>query len=175
MADSYTTKRLLAASLKELMQEKPFEKISISDICDKCQMNRKSFYYHFKDKYDLVNWIFDSEFTEVMKDAMKKRTWEIMTIMNDILYQNRVFYRKALQIYGQNSFADHFYDSIFQIISSRFEDLMDIKEGHEFQKRYFTDAIVITYKRWLIEYTDMTPETFMVEISKCLELMKTKG
>lgn len=175
MADSYTTKRLLAASLKELMQEKPFEKISISDICDKCQMNRKSFYYHFKDKYDLVNWIFDSEFTEVMKDAMKKRTWEIMTIMNEILYQNRVFYRKALQIYGQNSFADHFYDTIFQIISSRFEDLMDIKGGHEFQKRYFTDAIVVTYKRWLIEYTDMTPETFMAEINKCLELMRTKG
>ena len=58
MADSNITKNALATSLKNLMKEKPFEKISVSDICDACGMNRKSFYYHFKDKYDLVNWIF---------------------------------------------------------------------------------------------------------------------
>lgn len=49
MADSYITKRALATSLRELMQEQPFDKISVSQICDGCGMNRKSFYYHFKD------------------------------------------------------------------------------------------------------------------------------
>ena len=44
------------------MEEKPFEKISVGDICERCDMNRKSFYYHFRDKYDLVNWIYDREF-----------------------------------------------------------------------------------------------------------------
>lgn len=57
MADSNITKRALAAALKELMEQKPFSKINVADICEKCGMNRKSFYYHFKDKYDLVNWI----------------------------------------------------------------------------------------------------------------------
>lgn len=55
MADSNITKRALAHALKELMEEKNFSKISVADICEKCDMNRKSFYYHFKDKYDLVN------------------------------------------------------------------------------------------------------------------------
>ena len=58
MADSNITKRALAAALKELMEQKPFSKINVAEICEKCGMNRKSFYYHFKDKYDLVNWIF---------------------------------------------------------------------------------------------------------------------
>lgn len=49
MADSYITKRALATSLRELMQEQPFDKISVSQICDGCGMNRKSFYYHFKE------------------------------------------------------------------------------------------------------------------------------
>ena len=53
MADSNITKRALASALKELMNEKPFARISVSDICTRCDMNRKSFYYHFKDKYDL--------------------------------------------------------------------------------------------------------------------------
>lgn len=44
--------------MKKLMEKKPFSKISVGDICEDCGMNRKSFYYHFRDKYDLVNWIF---------------------------------------------------------------------------------------------------------------------
>lgn len=62
MPDSNITKKALAMAMKELMEQIPFSKISVSDICEKCGMNRKSFYYHFKDKYDLVNWIFDVEF-----------------------------------------------------------------------------------------------------------------
>ena len=62
MADSGITKRALAEALKQLMEELPFSKISVADICEQCNMNRKSFYYHFKDKYDLLNWILDTEF-----------------------------------------------------------------------------------------------------------------
>ncbi len=50
MTDSNITKKALAAALKDLMKTTSFEKISIQDICEKCHMNRKSFYYHFKDK-----------------------------------------------------------------------------------------------------------------------------
>lgn len=49
MADSNITKQALSNALKELLEEQPFEKISISDICDRCRMNRKSFYYHFRE------------------------------------------------------------------------------------------------------------------------------
>ena len=67
MADSNITKQAMATAFKELLQEQSFEKISVSDICDRCHMNRKSFYYHFKDKFDLANWIFDTEFMEVTR------------------------------------------------------------------------------------------------------------
>ncbi|MEG1932709.1 MAG: TetR family transcriptional regulator, partial [Pygmaiobacter sp.] len=61
MADSAHTKRVLGDSLKELMQKKPLAKISVGDITAHCGINRQTFYYHFKDKYDLVNWIYTSE------------------------------------------------------------------------------------------------------------------
>ena len=62
MADSNSTKSALADAMKKLMVRKSFAKISISDLCEECGLNRKSFYYHFKDKYDLVNWIFYVDF-----------------------------------------------------------------------------------------------------------------
>ena len=56
MPRSNQTKRLLAQSLQEIMVTTPLEKISVNDIVDHAGVGRNTFYYHFEDKYDLVNW-----------------------------------------------------------------------------------------------------------------------
>ena len=53
---SQMTKRALAASLKNLLLQKPLNKITINDIAEDCGISRMTFYYHFKDIYDLVEW-----------------------------------------------------------------------------------------------------------------------
>jgi len=174
MADSNITKKVLAESLKGLMQEKTFEKISISDICEKCQMNRKSFYYHFIDKYDLVNWIFDTEFIATVQKTLDVDSWQVILSIGELLYNNRSFYKKALQIQGQNSFSEHFHEMMYSIISTRFSDLVGIGEDCAFQTSFFTDAIVMAYKKWMIEESDMTPEMFLEEIRGCLKIIKQR-
>ena len=51
---SFNTKKKLSAILKEEMKHKPFEKITVSELIEKCEINRKTFYYHFNDIYDLL-------------------------------------------------------------------------------------------------------------------------
>lgn len=53
---SQITKRALAASLKNMLLKKPLNKITINDIAEDCVIIRMTFYYHFKDIYDLVEW-----------------------------------------------------------------------------------------------------------------------
>ena len=53
---SQVTKRALEQSLKNLLLKKPLTKITINDIAEDCGINRMTFYYHFKDIYDLVEW-----------------------------------------------------------------------------------------------------------------------
>ena len=48
MADSNSTKSALADAMKKLMVCKSFAKISISDLCEECGLNRKSFYFILK-------------------------------------------------------------------------------------------------------------------------------
>lgn len=48
-----TTKKALAASLKKFLAEKPLSKVTVTDITEDCEVNRQTFYYHFKDIYDL--------------------------------------------------------------------------------------------------------------------------
>ena len=50
------TKRALEASLKKLLLQKPLDKITINDIAEDCGISRMTFYYHFKDIYDLIEW-----------------------------------------------------------------------------------------------------------------------
>ena len=58
MSNSLITKKALAEALKLLMRKTPFSKLSIADICSTAGLSRRSFYRHFRDKYELLNWIY---------------------------------------------------------------------------------------------------------------------
>ena len=58
---SNITKKALASSLKKILSKKEFNKITINDITEDCGVNRQTFYYHFKDIYDLLEWIYTNE------------------------------------------------------------------------------------------------------------------
>lgn len=165
MADSNITKQALAVSLRALMEEVPFEKINVAQICERCSMNRKSFYYHFKDKYDLVNWIFDTDFIALTSAAASldspRGRWDFIEAVCDYFYENRSFYRRALQIRGQNSFSDHFTAYIHPILKSRLAELIGNEQADGFAIDFFTDALLCAMKRWLLAKDCMPPEEFV--------------
>ncbi len=56
-----TTKLALAQSLKQLMAERTLDKITVKEVVARCGVNRQTFYYHFRDIYDLLDWMFANE------------------------------------------------------------------------------------------------------------------
>lgn len=70
------TKKALAAALKELLGQKPFHKITISDITEQCGVNRMTFYYHFHDIYDLAQWAFREEAAALLDGSLSAENWE---------------------------------------------------------------------------------------------------
>lgn len=63
---SLQTKLMLCNSLKEIMKHKPFSKITVSELIKDCNLNRKTFYYHFEDIYDLLKWMLEQETFQVV-------------------------------------------------------------------------------------------------------------
>ncbi len=89
----------MANALKMLMQAKPFSKISVTDITNACNIHRQTFYYHFSDKYELLEWIVFHELIEPVinefsLDNMYQRIEELFSIMAD----QPKFYQSALRI-----------------------------------------------------------------------------
>ncbi len=73
---SQVTKRALEQSLKNLLLKKPLTKITINDIAEDCGINRMTFYYHFKDIYDLVEWCCIEDARKALDEKRTYDTWQ---------------------------------------------------------------------------------------------------
>ena len=54
MSNAAFTKLMIAQGLKRLLKTTSFVNVSVGDIARECKISRNTFYYHFKDKYDLT-------------------------------------------------------------------------------------------------------------------------
>lgn len=159
MPGSSQTKRALAEALKQLMAGHPFQKISVGDICAVCSMSRKSFYYHFQDKYDLVNWIFYTEFIETLCDPNRLDSHSLLRDICEYFYREQAFYRRALEIRGQNCFQDYFIEVIRPYIRVLIEENFGARtQDTAFFVSFYSDAFLAAIIRWLNEGANLSPE-----------------
>lgn len=174
MSDSNLTKKALAQALKDLINEKPFSKISISDICDRCHMSRKSFYYHFTDKYDLVNRIFDTEFLNIAENSQFRNPSKFFQSLLNYFYENRKFYRVALSIKGQKSFSEHFRELCSYMFMNSLKEIMEDDEISPFHLNFLSDAFICAIERWLLDKNCLPPDEFYKLCESCITKMAKK-
>ena len=88
------TKRALEASLKNLLLQKPLDKITINDIAEDCGINRNSFYYHYQDLYAVLEEILRRETEQVLTDCPTVDNWEeaFITASRFVLENRRAVY-----------------------------------------------------------------------------------
>lgn len=168
MSNSQVTKRALAASMKNLMGKKPMEKINITDIVEGCNMNRQSFYYHFKDKYDLVNWIFYTELILTIKDYSTEKLG-LLEKACEYFYENKSFYKNAFEVTGQNSFSEYFIEIIQPILKIQLNEIFRSKKDVDFYATFYADATRISISRWLIEGAKIPPDKFVELLRNAIE------
>ena len=70
------TKQALIASFKKLLDTEPFDKITISEITNDCCLSRQTFYYHFRDIFDMIRWIYNSESLNEIGGRGGYGTWQ---------------------------------------------------------------------------------------------------
>lgn len=152
MSDSNITKLALADSLKRLMAKTAFNQIFVRDIVDECGLTRQAFYYHFKDKYDLMNWIYYTETARFMSSYNKVEHWmDGLTDLCNYMRQNKVFYIKALNTTGQNSFQEYLHDYLRDISISIIENIQNTEFDEEkwgFIAEFISTAFVGLIVRW---------------------------
>ena len=150
MKEYTMTKDAIANAFKELMKTKSFDKISISDITNSCKLNRQTFYYHFQDKYDLMNWIYYNEIFVVLVDGLNESNYEEKFYqMFDKMHKEKAIYVNALSMSGEYSFKDYL-ESVLNILVSK---IFENKKSQDIKFCTFglTGIIIDWIKRGAIE------------------------
>ena len=160
MAKAEITKRALASAMKKLLKEMPYEKVSVSMIADEAKMNRKSFYYHFKGKSELVNWILDTEFRDYLETTPEEEEgWEVIEMLVSYLHAERSFYCTILKSTGYGTLSS----IIFPTISKYIRDMFESKDSDEVVV-LAADGLLASIFRWLLDDTETTPEAFVEKL-----------
>ena len=159
------TKQLLAAGLKKLMQGRPLEKITIKMITDEAGVIRPTFYNYFQDKYELLQWIFETEVLSpavlLIENGMYNEALEMMFKLMD---KDKAFYRKALETKGQNSFEEILYKSLYDLYLGlikkrgiridKYENVFSAENLALYYSRNLADVV----RFWLTSRQDLAPE-----------------
>ena len=161
------TKELLAGCFKELMQTRAFEKITIKNITDKAGLIRPTYYKHFQDKYEILEWIFMNEIgdrtTALIGD---NRFFEALLILCRGLESDKTYYRKAFRISGPNSFRDvltgYIYDTFLKI-ARKYHLKLDRSYSYltpELTARFYMNGLVSLLEDWIFDDKACSAEEF---------------
>ena len=96
-----TTKHAIAQTLGELLEEHTIDQITVKKIVEKCGINRQTFYYHFYDIYDLLEWYLGESIESYLDSKpLPSDGWKAQELhIFRFFYENR---RKILHAYDQN-------------------------------------------------------------------------
>lgn len=159
------TKDLLMLSFKELIVKMPFDKITIKMITDGAGVIRPTFYKHFQDKYEIIEYILEKEIKAKIQVLIDNDMEDdILRLLVTCLAKEKELYRKLYMIEGPNSFEvlmfQFIYDTMFSVLSkyplkapSRVH-LLDL----ETIARFYTFGLADSVKYAIMHDLTYTPE-----------------
>ena len=152
------TKLWIAEAMKRLLVKKPLEKIFVTDICKEAEIERPTFYYHFKDKYDLMAWIF-------CQQTMKTDVLSVESAAKAMngMRQDYIFFKRAFEDNSQSPMwaymHAYFVKRYTDIAMERSSGILD--EQTRFSIRLYCYGTIGMTQEWLMHDNIMPAETIV--------------
>ena len=173
-----TTKFAIAFAFKELLLEKSIDKITINDITEKCGINRQTFYYHFHDIYELIEWICETDADHVLKQNKTYDTWQegFLAIFH-LLKKDEPFvvniYHNAPRGYIYRYLYKVTYQLIYNVLEEKAADMVVREEDKAFIADFYKYGFVGLVLEWIDKGMKEDPKQ-IIEIRTLIKNLKKK-
>lgn len=164
-------KRLLSESLISLCDEKPLRKITVAEIVERAGTGRQTFYNHFKDKNDLIYWIFLRTLAGEKKLVQTKGYFAYLVRLHQEAQKIDRFLMQACKMPGQNSLSEAIYQQNHTYYSNYIKDHFgaeSLTEEVEFALRYHSAGASHVYIQWVLAGMPGTAEQQARFILSCM-------
>ena len=170
---SQITKRALEQSLKNLLLKKPLNKITISDIAEDCGINRMTFYYHFQDIYDLVEWSCLEDARKALEEKKTHDTWQQGFIqIFKAIQENKPFIMNVYHCVDREQVEKYLKSLTDNLLMGVIdEESVDMKVREE-DKKFITDfykySFVSIVLNWIDNGMHENPELIVAKVSSLI-------
>lgn len=155
------TKQAIAESLKHLLLRKPITKITINDITEDCGISRMTFYYHFNDIYDLVEWVCEEDARAALSDNRTLDTWQHgFTALLETVRENKIFILNVYRSVDRMQ-IEHYLKRVTErlllvIINEQADGISISDENKRYIANFFTYGFIGIMLEWI--HHDMREE-----------------
>ena len=148
------TKTIIMQTFLKLLNERSFDKITVKDIVEECGINRNTFYYNFKDIYDLVDEILQKEINEIVEKNKSFNLWSecLLYATNFAIGNKKAIYhlhnsekKQQLDRYLERVL----YDVIAGFVAKKSEGKNVKKDDIEFVAKFYCYALLGLLDKWL--------------------------
>ena len=165
---SQITKNALATALKKLLSKKELSKITISNITEECGVNRQTFYYHFKDIYDLLEWIFTNEVIEEIDNEIEENWQQKFIYIFEYVIQNKEFIKNVYSSGSKEYFLKFAYKQtnllIINFIEKEYKDKKIKEENKKFIANFYKYGFVGIIENWIVTEMKESPENIIKKL-----------
>lgn len=167
------TKKMILTAFMQLVENKGYEQITVSDIANEAMINRATFYAHFKDKQDVYDYIFNQAFETFISvltpiqightNRLQLQSIQvILTNAYEKIQQNRAFFKIILNANGTN----YLREKLVPLLQSTYAQVFEKLEVHEndfivptdFIIEYMTSTFITSLYWWIHQESQFTPK-----------------
>lgn len=171
---SQATKRALEASLKNLLLRKPLNKITINDIAEDCGISRMTFYYHFKDIYDLVEWACAEDAAQALEGKKTYDTWQegFLNIFHAV-QANKPFIMNVFQSVSRERIEQYLnpliHKLILDVVEEKSADMAVSELDRQFIASFYKYAFVGVMLEWIGDHMREDPAAIVERTSRLMQ------
>ena len=147
------TEKAIANALKKLLAKRPLSKITISDIANECGINRMTFYYHYRDVYDLIECIADEELKGGLEGKRTLADWQegILKLMT-ALKNDKAFYTGVYHSIDRDKTIDYIYDLISDLLQEGVDQVPSTVTVSQEDKQFIVDFYAYAFCGLLLQW-----------------------
>ncbi|MBR0599377.1 TetR/AcrR family transcriptional regulator C-terminal domain-containing protein [Sinanaerobacter chloroacetimidivorans] len=157
------TKKAMAQSLKKFLSVKPLNKISIREIVEDSGLNRQTFYYHFQDIYELLEWMIDHEVVSTIKESENFLSWQDAGIyLLRYIQSNEALSLCIFHSVGRDSLKKFFYKDAFGIcmrfLKENTKGIEYDEEDFQYLAHFYSISFASLLEDWVTNGMKRSPE-----------------
>lgn len=153
------TRKIIEDAVKRLLEEKSFERITVSEIIETAGVSKPTFYRYFKSKYDLAAAIFSDCITkDILMQYNGKNYDEFQKMIYEIIKENRKYLKKVLKTDGPESFYQFLIKYISESYMQHGRERFGIEKFSE-EQLFKIDMVASTWARCIKKWVDSDCKT----------------